>query len=511
MMQHEEKPMQAQPSSRRRNKSGGRKRKGLSAILTMTATLLAFNGCAMVGPDYSRVEPNAPGQWHTERENGLSNGRITPETLASWWTVLKDPLLTSLEERAVRGNLSLKEAEARVREARALRGISQAGLLPSLDAGGSTTRTRYSENSRFPGRTTLYAAGFDAGWELDIFGGRRRAVQAAQADLEATQEDLRDVLVSLLAEVGLNYVDVRTFQARLAAAEANLSAQQHTYELNSSRYHAGLIDELAVQQSLYNLESTRSRIPALQTGLAAARNRLAVLLGENPGALDEELAENRPVPVPPLEVAVEIPADTLRHRPDIRRAERNLAARTARIGVATADLYPKFRLLGSIGLESLSSGNFLEWASRTWRIGPSISWNVFHAGAIRQNIKVQTARQEQAMIRYESAVLAAQEEVENALVAYAKEQQRRDSLARGTEAAKKAELLARDRYRAGLVDFSNVLDAQRSRLSFQDELAQSEGAVTSNLVRLYKALGGGWESMAAGNDEAERTHIPPGT
>lgn len=255
-----------------------------------------------------------------------------------------------------------------------------------------------------------------------------------------------------------------------------------------------------MQQSLYNLENTRSHIPTLQTGLEAAKNRLAVLLGKKPGEVHQELAEKKPIPVLPVTVAVGVPAETLRNRPDIRQAERNLAAQTAQIGVAKADLYPKFRLMGTIGLESISTKNFLESASRTWGIGPDISCNIFHGGAIRQNIKVQTARQEQALIQYESTVLKALEEVENVLVAYAKEQRRRESLAKATNAANRAVLLARDQYQAGLVDFNNVLIAQRSLLSFQNELAQSEGAVVSNLVRLYKALGGGWKSLGSGKD-----------
>jgi NodT family efflux transporter outer membrane factor (OMF) lipoprotein len=472
-------------------------KKALPIILVMTAAVLFFSGCAMVGPDYTPPAQQAPEKWHTEIQEGLNGESIPPEVLSRWWTVLGDPILTNLEERAVQHNLTLKEARARVREARALRGISKAELFPSLDASGSVTKSRSSINNNGNKESELYSVGFDAGWELDIFGGKQRAVEAAQADLEASQANLHDVLVSLLAEVGLNYIDVRTYQARLAVTEENILVQQHTYELNQSRFQAGLIDELDVQQSLYNLEHARSQIPVLQRGLAAAKNRLAVLLGEKPGILDDELAERKPIPVPPLAVAVGIPADTLRHRPDVRQAERNLAAQTARIGVAKADLYPKFQLLGSIGLESLASKNLFEWASRTWSIGPHVSWNIFDAGAIRQNIKVQTARQEQALMQYESALLNALEEVENALMSYVKEQQHRDFLAKATAAAKRAESLARDRYKAGLVDFSNVLDAQRSLLTFQDELAQSEGAVTADLMRLYKSFGGGWESMGA--------------
>jgi NodT family efflux transporter outer membrane factor (OMF) lipoprotein len=465
----------------------------------------ALAGCAAVGPDYTRVAPRAPEKWHAELKSGLSAGHLNSETLAHWWMTLNDPELTGLVERAVKGNLTLKDARSRLREARALRGISKAGLFPTIDAGASVTKTRSSENGVARTEDELYAAGFDASWELDIFGGVRRAVEAAQASLEATQADLQNVLVSLLAEVALNYIEVRTYQARLSAAVANIKTQQETYELNRSRYEAGVIDELAVQQALYNLERSRSQIPTLQIGLEAAKNRLAVLLGENPGALHQELEAVQPIPVPPITIAVGVPAETLRNRADIRQAERNLAAQTARVGVATADLYPKLQLFGTIGLESVSSNDFLEWSSRTWTFGPNISWNIFDAGAIRQNIKVQTARQEQALIQYESAVLNAQEEVENILVAFAKEQRRRDYLARATEAARQAALLARDRYEAGLVDFNNVLSAQLSLLSFQDELVQSDGAVTTNLVRLYKALGGGWQFYEAAREKPVKT------
>lgn len=486
------------PSMTNRPYVGGWKRalRFGAALLLVGGTLLPLGGCFMVGPDYAPPVEESAGNWHTSLEGGLSAAPTTPEDLANWWNVLGDPLLDSLEQRALAGNLDLKAAAARVREARALRGIDQAALWPGLDADAGVVNRRTSADSSDGKESELYAAGFDAGWELDIFGGRRRAVEAAEAEVAASVASRQDVLVSLMAEIALNYVDVRAIQARLAAAEANLVAQQRSYELNCSRFRAGLIYELAVQQSLSALEYTRSRIPPLQAALAKARNRLAVLLGLNPGALDQELAEVRPVPAAPVAVAVGVPADALRQRPDVRRAERNLAAATARIGVAKADLYPKFRLLGSIGLEALSAENLPEWASRTWSVGPAISWKIFDAGAIRRNIEVQDARQEQALRRYESAILTAREEVENALLAYAREQNRCDALARAVEAARQAERLARDRFQAGLVDFDNVLEAQRSLLAYQDELAASQGAVTGDLVRLYKAMGGGWQSLS---------------
>ena len=492
--------MHAQKDKRMKNMLESLTRRSVSIILT-----LVLAGCAAVGPDYTRVEPRTPDEWHAELEGGLTAGSMAPETLAHWWSTLNDAQLDSLVARAVNGNLDLKNARARIREARGLRGIRKADLFPTLDVAASASKQRTSENSGTGTESELYTADFDAGWELDVFGGVRRSVEAAQASLEATQEDLYNVLVSLLAEVALNYVEVRTFQARLAVTEANIKTQQETYDLNQSRYEAGIIDELAVQQSLRILESSRSQIPALKTGLDAAKNRLAVLLGEQPGKLHRELAVKQPIPELPATVVVGIPAETLRHRPDIRRAERNLAAQTARIGEATAELYPKFRLFGTIGLESLSSGDFFEWASRTWSIGPGVSWNIFDGNAIRQNIEVQTARQEQALIQYEAAVLKSLEEVENVLVAYAKEQLRRESLSKAANAAQRAALLAQDQYHAGLVDFNNVLDAQRSLLILQDELNQSNGAVISNLVRLYKALGGGWKSLAAMEDTPEKT------
>jgi NodT family efflux transporter outer membrane factor (OMF) lipoprotein len=277
-------------------------------------------------------------------------------------------------------------------------------------------------------------------------------------------------------------------------AEANLEAQSETYQLTQWRNEAGLSDELAVQQARYSLENTRALIPTLRIGLEEAMNRIAVLLGEQPGNVHPELEKREPIPVTPLNIAVGVPADLLRRRPDVRQAERELAAQTARIGVATADFYPRLTLGGSIGLETLSLSTLSSGTSKVSG-GPGISWAVFKGGAIRQNIEVQSALQEQSLIAYEASILTALEEVENALVAYVEVQHRRQSLSEATRAAHKAVELAQHKYQAGLTDFNNVLDAQRSLLSFQEQLAQSEGNVASNLVRLYKVLGGGWKSI----------------
>jgi multidrug efflux system outer membrane protein len=453
--------------------------------------VLAVTACAPVGPDFHPPEVKAPAGWHSEIAAGLSAEILDPAVLARWWTTFNDPVLSDLIARAAAGNFDLQLAESRLQEARARLGIAKAGEFPTLSGSGSATRSHSNRQTQ-----NLYNVGFDAGWELDIFGGVRRSVEAAADDLAAGREDLRDVLVSLLGEVAINYLDARTSQARIVAATENLQVQEDTYQLTDWRYQAGLSDELAVQQARYNLSSTRAQLPNLRTGLEGSLNRLAVLTGEEQGRIHELLKEPAPIPAPPVTVTVGVPADALRQRPDLRRAERELAAATARIGVATADLYPKFRLTGSIGLESVDSEDILAAASRSWRYGPSFSWPLFDAGQIRRNIEVQSALQEQKLLQYRSVVLGALEEVENALTAYVEEQSRHQSLTEAAGAARAAAKLARDKYQAGLQDFSTVLDAQRSRLSFEDQLAQSQGAVSTDLVRLYKALGGGWQSLA---------------
>jgi NodT family efflux transporter outer membrane factor (OMF) lipoprotein len=470
-----------------------------SRASSLALLLLLLAGCTTVGPNYVPPEVSASAAWTTELRDGLTAEQTDPQTLAHWWKTLNDPILSGLIEQAVAGNLDLKEAQARVREARARRGISQADRFPTIVATGSASRRRSSEETGGGGTRELYAAGFDASWELDLFGGIRRSLEAAEAELQASEEDLRDVLVSLLAEVALNYVEVRSFQSRLSIAEANLDAQEETHNLTQWRFQAGLTTQLDVEQAKYNLEQTRSQIPALQTGLEQAKNRLAVLLGQQPGFLKEALAEPKAIPVTALDVAVGVPADVLRRRPDVRKAERQLAAQTAQVGVATADLYPNFSLIGSIGLEALSLGNLFSSAARTSAIGSNIGWTIFDTGRIRQNMKVQTALQEQALFQYEAAVLTALEEVENALVAYADEQVRRRSLLEASQAARRAVDLAQTQYSSGHIDFQVVLDAQRSLLSLQDQLASSDAEVTSNLITLYKALGGGWTSLVPDN------------
>lgn len=476
--------------------------------VAMAIVVSVLTGCT-VGPDYVKPEIESVGQWQTELRNGLYSQKIDAQTLAKWWQTLNDPVLSGLIDQAVTSNLDVRAAVSRLKEARARRGISGADLFPTIDGSGAATKAGSSTSTGTGRQENYYSAGFDASWEIDIFGGTRRSIEEADANLAASQEELYDVLVSLTAELALNYIEIRSYQTRLSIAQANRDAQEETYRLVQNRFNAGLSAQLEVEQARYNLESTRAEIPSLNTGLEQTKNRLSVLLGNKPGDLPPAVTTPQPIPVPPREIAVGVPADTLRHRPDVRQAEWELAAQTARIGVATAELYPKFNLIGSIGLETLSTDNFFNTDNRTYSIGPSVSWRIFDAGRVRQQIEVETAIQEQAFIQYESTILTALVDVENGLVAYGDEQLRRDSLAQAATAAERAVSQAQNQYRAGLTDFQNVLDSQRSLLSYQDQLAVSDGTVASNLIRIYKALGGGWEAMKGINTNVESDNSTP--
>jgi NodT family efflux transporter outer membrane factor (OMF) lipoprotein len=423
--------------------------------------------------------------------------------LTRWWTSFNDPLLDSLVERAVQSNLDLRLAEARVREARALRGVTAAGAWPALDLSASYTRSRTSENAFSQGGQpggiagdpqSLYKTGFDASWEIDLFGGVRRRVEAADADIEASVEDRRATLVTLLGDVAKNYIDLRGFEHRLAVAQANLKVQQDTLHLTKVRFEAGLSSDLEVAQAEAQVNTTAAQIPALESLLKQAGHRLAVLLGREPGALSDELSGQGKIPALPSEVLIGLPSELLERRPDIRRAERQLAAATAEIGAATADLFPRFFLTGAGGLQSISAGDWFGGGSRFWSVGPTIRWPLFDAGRIRANIEVRNARQEQALRQYEKTILTALEDVENALVNYYREQARHRLLADAVTANRRAVEMANELYLNGLNDFLNVLDTQRSLLASENDLAQSEAAMAANLVSLYKALGGGWET-----------------
>jgi len=511
------------------------KKAGLAALLALLAS-----GC-MTGPDYARPEIATPEDWVSEKAGGVS---AASGDISAWWTQFNDPALDSLIARAVEGNFDLRAAASRVREARAARGIVAASLQPSVNAGaslkrsqgpeqqvdggspvsgsigfgpggltrtinirgrnvsvshtasaaGGTTGLTISPTGGAPDRTSdLFSLGFDASWELDVFGGNRRAVEAADADLEAVVEAERQVLVSLVAEVALNYIDLRAAQNRLDITQRNIQAQSETVKLTAARYEAGLSSELDAVRARSLLAAFEGQVPLLGQQVASAIYRLGVLLGGEPGMLLAELETAAPLPAVPAEIPVGLPSELLKRRPDIRVAERQLAAENARIGVAMADLYPKFYLTGGVSGQSNVVGSALNSANQLWSFGPGVSWPIFQGGRIRANIEVQNERQEQALIRYEQTIMQALADVETALVAFSSEQVYRRSVTEAVAANQRAVALANERYARGMEGFLNALQAQRSLFESEDQLVQSESIILANLVSLFKSLGGGWD------------------
>jgi NodT family efflux transporter outer membrane factor (OMF) lipoprotein len=470
-----------------------------------SVALLAFlvGGCAnlpSVGPDYQKPNVSAPAQW-----NPLAGGETNAAAAtAAWWKNFHDAELDSLIERAACSNLDLRIAQARVREARAQYRMTSADLWPTVDAAGSYARNRQSEHQPVlgslpmppgvPFENDVYQAGFDATWEIDVFGGKRRTTESAGAQVAAAQFGEREVLVTLLGEVARNYVEARGYQRRLEIARDNIRAQEQSLAIVQNRFTNGLTSDLDVQQASTVLATTRASVPTLETAIQASIHRLGVLLGQTPESLETELAAVAPIPAAPPVVPVGLPSELLLRRPDVAQAERQLAAATANIGVAKADLFPKFYLTGVAGYESVSASDWFDGGSRFWSVGPTVQWNIFDAGRIRANIKIQNARQEQALATYEQTALNAFEDVENSLVAYAKEQVRRRSLEDAVTSSKESLRLANQLYANGLSNFINVLDAERSLYQAQDALVQSDRTVSTDVIALYKSLGGGWET-----------------
>ncbi len=465
-------------------------------LLPCCLLALTLTGCA-VGPDFQRPRADLPANW--VNASAANAQAVSDQELRSWWTKFNDPQLTSLIERARAANLDLRMAAARVRQARASKGIAFAALGPTVDASGSYTRSR---NATTGVKADLYQAGFDAGWELDLFGGARRGVEAAEADLAAAQEGQSGVLVSLAAEVASNYITLRTTQQRLAVARQNLAAQEKTAEITRQLYAAGFSNRLDLSNAEAQRATTAAEMPVLEAAVRQTMHNLAVLLGLPPGALLTELTPPAVVPVAATEVPTGIPSDLLRRRPDIRQAEAALHGATARIGVATADLFPRFTLSGAMNFSDPSLGSLFTWAARGWTFGPSVSWRLFDTGRTLANIELQKAMQEEEGLAYQKTVLVALQEVENSLVAASKEKEHQQALTEAVAANQRATELATRLYRAGETDFLSVLVAQRSLYAAQDALAQSTGTVATDLVALYKALGGGWEEKTAADQAA---------
>ncbi|HWE02054.1 MAG TPA: efflux transporter outer membrane subunit [Tepidisphaeraceae bacterium] len=466
-------------------------------------------GC-MVGPDYHApatampvgfVNPSGP----PTTQNSTTTQR--PINTVEWWKKFNDPTLDSLVVRAAACNLDLRQAQARLYQARATRGVIGSAQLPEIDANGQYARsgagrggsaTSFGNNGvaiTRPAsvRQDFYQYGLDASWELDVFGGVRRSVEAADANLIAAVEDRRDVLVTVIAEVAVDYITLRGYQRQIVIAENNLAAQKRTADVTRRRFGAGFVSRLDVANADAQVYSTEADIPTLQSSAQQTIYALSILLGREPAALLSELSATAPLPLTPPDVPIGLPSELLRRRPDIRRAEAQLHAATAQIGVATAQLYPQFNLVGSLDIEASKLRGLGNWSNNIWSMGPSITWPIFAGGRIVANIQVQNALQQQAFLTYRQTVLTALQEVEYALVAYSKEQQRRKALIEDVAANRQGLDVATRLYTQGQTDFLNVLNSERSLFVAETSLAVSDTTIATDLAALYKALGGGWQ------------------
>jgi len=471
----------------------------LKLIPLLALALILLQGCfgigPKLGPDYSTPQLEMQDAWHQAITDGLVEGEANLQT---WWTVFNDPVLDGLIESAGEGNLQLKDAFARIKEARANRGIAAGERFPDLDSTGDARRRR-SPHTFLPPTTQrsrtdeFFKFGGEGSWEIDFWGRIDRSIESTDASLAASVEDYRDVLVVLYAEVSTNYVEVRALQDRIKYVRGNIETQRKSLQLTKDRFDAGLAPDLDVQQAELNLAKTESTLPTLQMLLVQTINRLGVLLGEHPSALHDELEKLASIPKPTEHIMVGLPVELLRQRPDIRQAERELAAQTALIGVAKADLYPSFSLFGTFEVAANDFSDVFSYSkSRMHSFGPSFHWNIFDGGRVRNQIRVEDARTEQALVRYEQTVLNALEDVENAMVSYIQEDIRREALERSVMAARKSTELVGTLYVNGLTDFQNVQEMERFQFEQEDQFAESEGQVIQNLISIYRSLGGGW-------------------
>ncbi len=465
-------------------------------------------GYAGQPPNAKLPKPATPNSPLPERfaEADADTAGANEAALSAWWQTLGDAQLNGLVARALAANLNVKLAGQRILEARAARRISSSALLPAVEAGDSAQRIRGGFNQGnvhvggtgdAPGlisalETNAFQLGFDASWEIDFFGGKRRAVEAAQAYVQGSVEARRDVLVSLLSEVARNYVELRGAQRRLQLTRDNLELQRDSLHLTQVRAEAGLGNELDLERQRAQSENTEALLPQLEARIAQQIHALSVLLAMPPQGLRQELAAPAPLPALPLEVPAGLPAELLQRRPDLRQAEAEITAATARIGVARAEFFPKITLTGAAGRQSADWSGFTFGAGNFFSFGPGIKLPLFTAGRLKAHLEVEKQRYEEAVTSYQSTVLRSLRETEDSLTAYHRERERRERLGAAVHSSKETVRLAREVYLSGLADFLSVLDAQREQLALETDLALSDTAALTNLVALYKALGGGW-------------------
>ncbi|HTU89944.1 MAG TPA: TolC family protein [Gemmataceae bacterium] len=445
-----------------------------------------------VGPNYRLPAADTAADWIDAADPRV---RAEPADFANWWSVFQDPVLDDLIQTAYRQNLDVRTAATRILEALAQRNVQAANLLPqSQTALGAYVHGQISQNFGlpFPSTFNLWATGFNASWELDFWGRLRRSIESAKANLDGAVEDYNNALVILLAEAATSYVQLRTFQQRIAFANKNIEIQKGALEIAEARFGKGVATQLDVQQARANLAQTEALVPPLQIGLRQANNDLCLLLGLTPHDLLPRLAPE-PIPLTPEAVSVGIPRELLRRRPDVRRAERNVAAQSAQIGIAQADFYPRFVLFGFIGYTADNFARLFDASSYTGFIAPIFQWNILNYGRLLNNVRFQGARWHENVLTYQQTVLRAQREAENALIAFLKAQEQTRSLADSVSAYERSVDLVLDQYRNGTADFNRVFTTQAALVSAQDQWIAARGSIALNLIALYRALGGGWE------------------
>ena len=459
-------------------------------LLLAWAFVSALSGCTTLVPRGPVLpETPVPAEWSAAaiRPSDPSTPAVAA-SLAQWWQRFNDPLLSTLVTKALQANTSIRSAQAALQQSRALRDVKAADMLPGVSASGSAQRSQSGDNDA----SNSFRVGLDASWEPDVFGGKRSALNASEADAQATEATLADVQVSMAAEVALAYIQLRGQQAQLMIARNNLASQNETLQITDWRAQAGLITSLEVEQARTASEQTGAQIPTLEASIAKTRHSLAVLTGQPPAALEMLLAASQPVPQAAEDLALSIPGQTLRQRPDVRAAEHRISAALARVSAADAARYPGFSISGSLGLSALTVGALSNGASVVNALLASVSVPLFDGGAARAQVQAQEAALEQARVSYQSVVLTALKDVEDALVALAGDRARLLHLQSAAIAAGNADLLAQNRYSSGLIDFQIVLQTQRALLTTQDSVASASADISADHVRLYKALGGGW-------------------
>lgn len=465
-------------------------------VTSVLATVTILSGC-MVGPNYDRPNILVPASWSTS----VDKGHERPAELAYWWTKLNDPLLNSYVQRAQEGNLTVAAATARVREARAMLGQENGKLFPSLGSSSSVNRTKIAEASSTTGAdnpSTQYRSGFDASWEIDLFGGKRRSVEAARYGLDASEEELRNTRLVLIGDVASNYARARASQARMSLAQRTARSQRESAALTRLKFEGGSATTADVARAEAIAVSTEADIPTFEINRAIAVNRLGVLLGLPPAALSAELSKAKPIPRPGFPLPVGIPADVLLARPDVRLAERQLAQSTARIGVAEAARYPSVSLTGNIASQALNLGDLAEKSTIGWAIGPSISIPLFRGGQLKAAVEVTRAARDQSAANYQFAVLTAMEDVENAIVSMNQQRARSGKLSTAVSAYRRADQASRTQYESGALNYLDFLDGQRQLYTSEGALIDSQLSVTLAFITLNKTLGGGWSGNVTG-------------